>query len=254
VTGALADVEREGLALIAALAAAGAPARLLGGVAIAQHRHAGWTSRFDRTYADIDLVAGSHAHRAVEQVLTERGYESAQPFNRLHGDRRLLFLDHAHARQVDVFLGRFAMCHALDLDARLDAHATTLAPADLLLTKLQVARPDPKDLRDAVALVHQHELGADADGDVLGVDRLVAVTSADWGWCTTVTDNLARLPEAADALLDAQGSARVQQRTAAIAGALGAAPKGLRWRARARVGRRVPWQEEPEEHGAGLHG
>jgi hypothetical protein len=245
-------VEVEGVALIATLAGAGAAARLLGGVAIAQHRHEGWPASFDRVYGDIDLVAGSRARRVVESVMAERGYEAAQPFNRLHGDRRLLFLDHAHARQVDVFLGRFSMCHALELDARLAGHPTTLAPADLLLTKLQVAEPDPKDLRDAVALIHQHALGADAEGDVLGTDRLVEVTSADWGWWTTFTDNLERLPGAAALLLD--DASVVEERCAAIASALEGAPKGLRWRARARVGRRVPWREQPEEHEAGIHG
>jgi hypothetical protein len=246
------DVQVEGVALIAALADAGAAARLLGGVAIAQHRHEGWSASFDRVYGDIDFVTGSRSRRAVESVMADRGYEAAQPFNRLHGDRRLLFLDHAHARQVDVFLGQFSMCHTLELDGRLAGHPTTLVPADLLLTKLQVAEPDPKDLRDAVALLHQHVLGSDADGDVLGVDRLVEVTSADWGWWTTFTDNLERVPGAAALLLDDAGV--VEERCAAIASALQAAPKGLRWRARAKVGRRVPWREQPEEHEAGIHG
>jgi hypothetical protein len=246
------DVQAEGVALVAALADAGAAVRLLGGVAITQHRHEGWSASFDRVYGDIDLVAGSRARRVVERVMGERGYEPAVSFNRLHGDRRLLFLDHAHSRQVDVFLGRFSMCHALELDARLTGHPTTLVPADLLLTKLQVAEPDPKDLRDAVALIHQHELAPDADGDVLGLDRLVEVTSADWGWWTTFTDNLARVPGTAALLLDDAGV--VEERCAAIESALEAAPKGLRWRARARVGRRVPWREQPEEHEAGIHG
>lgn len=246
----LADVEAEGLALVAALG----EARLLGGVAVAQHRHGGWAPAFDRAYGDVDLVAPARARRAVEAALLSRGYEAVQPFNRLHGERRLLFHDHVHRRQVDVFLGRFAMCHALELDARLAGHPTTLSAADLLLTKLQNVTPDPKDLRDAVALVHQHELGEEADGDVLGLDRLVEVTRADWGWWTTVTDNLARLPEAAAGLLDPAGSALVAERAEAVREALDAAPKGLRWKARARVGRRVPWYEEPEEHGAALHG
>jgi hypothetical protein len=244
------DVQAEGVALIAALADEGAAARLLGGVAVAQHRHDGWVSTFDRVYGDIDLVAGSRSRRAVEGVFVERGYEAAVSFNRLHGDRRLLFLDHAHSRQVDVFLGRFSMCHALELDARLAGHPTTLVPADLLLTKLQVAEPDPKDLRDAVALIHQHELASGVD--VLDLGRLVEVTSADWGWWTTFTDNLARVPGAAALLLD--DASVVEERCEEISAALESAPKGLRWRARARVGRRVPWREEPEEHEAGIHG
>jgi hypothetical protein len=243
------DVQAEGVALIAALADTGTAARLLGGVAVAQHRHVGWSDTFDREYGDIDLVAGSRSRRAVEGVLAARGYEAAVSFNRLHGDRRLLFLDHAHSRQVDVFLGRFSMCHALELDGRLAGHPTTLAPADLLLTKLQVAEPDPKDLRDAVALIHQHELAS--EGDALDVDRLVEVTSADWGWWTTFTDNLERVPGAAAVLLS--DASVVEERCASIRSAVDDARKSLRWRARAKVGRRVPWREDPEEHEAGIH-
>jgi hypothetical protein len=249
----VADVEVEGRELISALGEGGAAARLLGGVAIAQHRHAGWPGVLDRRYGDIDLVAEPRKAKEIGAVMTGRGYEPALPFNNLHGYKRLLFHDLANRRQVDVFVGRFEMCHALDLSDRLDAHPTTLSAADLLLTKLQVVQIDSKDLRDAVALVHQHELGDEADGDVIGVDRLVAVTRGDWGWWTTLTDNLARLPEiAADALPPAD-AALVTGRVEALRSALAAAPKSMRWRTRAKIGRRVPWYELPEEHGAALH-
>jgi hypothetical protein len=39
----------------------------------------------------------------------------------------------------------------------------------------------------------------------------------------------------------------VAGRVGAIAAAITSAPKSLRWRARARLGRRVPWYELPEE-------
>jgi hypothetical protein len=249
----VADVEVEGRELVAALDEAGAAARLLGGVAIAQHRHTGWPGTLDRRYGDIDLVAEPRKSKEIGAVMTARGYEPALPFNNLHGHKRLLFHDIANRRQVDVFVGRFEMCHSLDLSERLRVHPTTLSAADLLLTKLQVVQIDAKDLRDAVALVHQHQLGEEAEGDVIGVDRLVEVTRGDWGWWTTLTDNLARLPEIASASLPSADALLVAGRVDELRAALSAAPKSMRWRTRAKIGRRVPWYELPEEHGAALH-
>jgi hypothetical protein len=41
----------------------------------------------------------------------------------------------------------------------------------------------------------------------------------------------------------------VTERMEQITGALATAPKSLKWRARAKVGRRVPWYDLPEEVG-----
>ena len=47
--------------------------------------------------------------------------------------------------------------------------------------------------------------------DVLSLERLRDVTSGDWGWFTTFTDNLAQVREAAPDLLDADDGERVNR-------------------------------------------
>ena len=92
-----------------------------------------------------------------------------------------------------MFLGEFAMCHRLDLDARLDVEHTALPAADLLLMKLQVVHLNLKDVQDLAALLTTHELG-DGDGEgVIDRGRLRDVLGADWGFYTTAGDNLERL-------------------------------------------------------------
>jgi hypothetical protein len=88
---------------------------------------------------------------------------------------------------------------------------------------------------------------ARGEGDVIGLDRIAAVTGADWGWFTTASDTLDRLAEASGDF-DAERSTRLRSRIGEIRAAIAAAPKSLRWRARARIGRRMPWYEIPEEH------
>jgi hypothetical protein len=152
------------------------------------------------------------------------------------------------------------MCHSMDLAGRLGLHPTTLAPADLLLTKLQVVEANQKDLTDALTILLTHPVRppdtpvigtpkAPPAEDHLSSDRLIRITSSDWGWYTTVTDNLGRLPDLAAELLDAGDARLAAGRVTEISQALTAAPKSLRWRARGRIGRRLPWYELPDEIG-----
>jgi hypothetical protein len=163
----------------------------------------------------------------------------------------MIFHEREHGRQLDVLVGSFAMCHALDLDGRLDTGSITLTPADLLLTKLQVVHITYKDLLDAVTLLHHHELADHVPiaADAIDLARLEEVCGRDWGWYTTVADNLPRVQALAGELLPAPDAERVTSRIGTITTVLAECPKPLRWKARAKLGRRMPWYELPEEIG-----
>ncbi len=207
----------------------------------------------ERGYGDLDVVIPPKSARATTDVMTAAGYEPNERFNALHGAARMLFYDTENKRQVDVFVGTFSMCHRLDLSARLGEHDYSLDAADLLLTKLQIHEINRKDLVDAVRLLLTHE-NADIGGgggtpDAMSLDRLRSVTSSDWGWFTTVTDNLRLVRAAAGDLLDPEEASVVEARADAIDESLAAAPKSMRWKARSVVGRKTPWYELPEEIG-----
>ena len=152
-----------------------------------------------------------------------------------------------------MFVGVFSMCHRLDLSGRLGEHPYGLDAADLLLTKLQIHEINRKDLVDAVRLLLTHENtdigGAAGTPDAMSLDRLRSVTASDWGWFTTVTDNLRLVRDAAADLLDPEDALIVEVRADAIDESLRAAPKSMRWKARSVVGRKTPWYELPEEVG-----
>jgi len=228
--------------------------RLLGGVGVALHDHRPVPPALERGYGDLDVVVPSKSTKQTSAVMATAGYVPNDRFNALHGAQRMLFYDTHNKRQVDVFVGVFSMCHRLDLSARLDQHPYTLDAADLLLTKLQIHQINRKDLVDAVRLLLTHEnadIAGGGDGQVssMSLDRLRAVTSSDWGWFTTVTDNLALVRTAAGELLDPPEAGVVETRVDEIAAALAAAPKSMRWKARSVVGRKTPWYELPEEVG-----
>lgn len=220
--------------------------RLLGGVGVAKHLHQPLPAELVRPYGDIDLLVAGRQSRKLRDLLTALGYEANRPFNALHGERRLQFFDPDNERHLDVLVDVFEMCHQLE-PLPLTTHAQTLATTDLLLTKLQVVQVTEKDLIDACTLVLQHEV-ATGTGDALDTERLSDVARKDWGWFTTISDNFARLSDFATSRLVSDSVApRVIERIGAMRLAVEAAPKTLKWKARAAVGRRVPWYVLPEE-------
>jgi len=236
-----------GRSIVGQAAARSIPVRLLGGVAI-WIRGSPWARELlGRDYPDIDLVAHKRQSRALRAMLEETGFEPERVFNATHGARRLLY--HGPGGwQVDVFLDTFEMSHTLDLGARLEAEPETLAAAELLLTKLQIAEINAKDLSDAAMLLWDHEPAA-ADGPgLLNVTRMAAMCGADWGLYTTVTDNLGACGEALGGLVPAgPDRERIGARVDAVTRALQTAPKTVGWQLRAKVGRRKRWYQLPEE-------
>ena len=88
----------------------------------------------------------------------------------------------------------------------------------------------------------------------MSLDRLATVTSADWGWHTTLSDNLAKLAGFARDALAGPDAAVVTERADAVQRAIDEPGKSLRWKARARIGRHAPWYELPEEVTGNPHG
>jgi hypothetical protein len=247
----LADINAEATRLLDEMHVRDAPARLIGGLGVAAHDHVPVPPSLVREFADIDLVVPRKAGPSTARALGELGYTANARFNALHGSKRLLFYDMTNRRQLDVFVGEFAMCHRLDLDRRLNHHARALSAADLLLTKLQIVQLNRKDVLDAARLLLNHEL-SDDDGDLPGVDclsneRILSVTAGDWGWHTTLSDNLAKVARGLPKELAEREATVVVRRAEVLIEVMAAAPKSSRWKARALVGRRRAWYQLPEE-------
>lgn len=232
--------------ILARAKAAGGEARLLGGLAVALRcPSAAEGGPFARSYSDIDLVTMNSSVEQLGSALAGLGYEPATRFNAAHGHSRLMFDRDEDGAHVDVFVRRFTMCHALDLGDRLSQDDLTIPLADLLLTKLQVAELNQKDVIDAAALLSDHSLTADESG--INVRYLTGILGRDWGWWRTVTDNLLALPGHLRGRVAEATAETVVGRISELESAIDTAPKSLRWRARAKAGSRLPWRDDPEE-------
>jgi hypothetical protein len=237
--------------IVVCAAEKGMTLRLIGGVAVWVRSRDETRKLLGRSYGDLDFVSQKTSPRDLTELLGELGYADERRFNAVHGERRLLYNAPDGSIKIDVFRDRFEMCHSLDLRDRLALDDVALSAADLALTKLQVAELNRKDLVDIYMLLIDHVLGHDDEATVINVDRIVGVCASDWGWYTTVTDNLTKAAELATEVLGSQDdhAAIVTARLNELAVSLDAAPKSFAWRARAKLGRRMAWRDSPEEVG-----
>jgi hypothetical protein len=224
----------------------GIPLALLGGVAV-RLKAAQVPASLHREYKDIDFATPKGGGAAASKLLSGQGYAPAVAFNAMNGRDRLLFYDQEHARQVDVFIGSFRMCHEIPFGNRLSPGEATVPLAELVLTKLQIVELNEKDVRDTALLFYGHNV-ADRDGDAINGQRIAELCAGDWGLWRTITGNLERCRElVADYDLPAEDSARIADRIAGLLSEIEAQPKSRGWRLRAKVGERKRWYELPEE-------
>src|SRR5258707_1289344 len=104
-----------------------------------------------------------------------------------------------------------------------------------------------KDLTDVLGLLLQYPLGTGEGHDIIDLNVIRSITSQDWGWYTTVSDNLQKLVDLAQPLLSQSEIDLVEAGVNLLRQAMEEAPKSLAWKLRAKVGRRLPWYVVPDE-------
>lgn len=246
--GILKDVEKEAVRLIETAQREGIILRLLGGLAIKIHSPKGASHpALARSYADMDFVTDRKSARYLEKFLSGQGYTPDIRFNTLNGDRRQLYFDEAHDRQIDIFVGTFDMCHEIPVSSRLNLEPYTLPLAELFLTKAQIVELNRKDIQDLYALLLEHPVG-NSDDDTVNAARIAELCARDWGLYKTISINIDKLRDFMGEFdLSRQDKETIASRLDAIQKAMDEAPKSLSWKMRAKIGTKVRWYKLPEE-------
>ena len=247
--------------------------RLTGGLAV---RHYAIDLDFaEREYSDIDLIGLRRQSVEIVELFERLGYlenvhvamatgASQRQFfkpprqyeSRAHMTKRSRALpvlssvpptDH-----IDVFLDAIRMDHDIDFRDRLDINTYAIDPADVFLSKLQIVKLNEKDAHDVITLCKDVYVDFQPHPGVLDLTHVAETCAADWGLYIDVMDNidavLERLP---DYDLTVKEYARVRRTLELAQDMMTEQSKTLRWRLRARIGKRLKWYREVDEQFAG---
>jgi hypothetical protein len=178
--------------------------------------------------------------------IDELGYkpDPAVSMSQEYGIQRLIW-HRDDGLLVEVFLDELNMAHKLDFRGRLELDSPTISLVDLLLSKLQIVEINEKDIQDLIVLFAEHGLGS-GDRELIDVDYLLKLTRNDWGLYHTSQMNLGKAHEFAGHydVIDDEIRQDVQNKIDDILQRMEAAPKSLKWKARARIGTKVKWYED----------
>lgn len=243
----LADPVAEARRVVAAATSRTVVARVLGGAAVHLQSPDG-RPLLPRTVKDIDLATPRGARTPVSEVLTAAGYTPDEMFNALHGASRLLFYDETNDRKLDVFVGSFAMCHQVPIAERLERDPLTVPLAELVLTKLQIVELTERDQRDIYNLFFHHEV-TEGSGAGIEADYVARVLAGDWGFWRTSKATIERcIANVGGYDLSPDAASTITGRLETLWRRVESEPKSTKWKLRSRVGERVRWYDEPEEH------
>jgi hypothetical protein len=243
--------------------------RLTGGLAV---RHYAIDLEFaEREYSDIDLIGLKRQVVEIGGVFSELGYPENKHVAMATGNGQLQFFapeagaEHAArdgglpviteippSDHIDVFLDAMHMDHQIDFRDRLEINTYAIDPADLFLSKLQIGNLNEKDVHDTISLVKDVYVDFQPHPGVLDLHHVAETCAEDWGLYIDVMNNIDTVMEHVDDYdLSPRDAARVRRTLELAQDMMTEQAKTLRWRLRARVGKRVRWYSEVEEQFGG---
>jgi hypothetical protein len=246
--------------------------RLTGGLAV---RHYAIDLEFaEREYTDIDLIGLKRQVVAVGDVFRDLGYIENRHVAMATGNGQLqffapdpssakgaagrssrdlpVFTDVPPSDHIDIFLDAMRMDHQVDFRDRLQINTYAIDPADLFLSKLQIVNLNEKDVHDAITLVKDVYVDFQPHPGVLDLHHVAEVCAADWGLYIDVMNNVDTVIEhVTDYDMGPRDAARVRRTLELAQDMMTEQAKTLRWRLRARIGKRVRWYAEVEEQFGG---
>jgi hypothetical protein len=247
--------------------------RLTGGLAV---RHYAIDLEFaERDYSDIDLIGLKRQAGDIHDVFDGLGYRENLHVAMSTGNSQRQYFkpqrtleSHAHMTKrahaaplvsavppsdhVDVFLDAMRMDHQIDFRDRLQINTYAIDPADLFLSKLQIVNLNEKDVHDVITLCKDVYVDFQPHPGVLDLEHVAETCASDWGLYIDVMSNIDTVMERVDDYdLSPRQASRVQRTLELAQDMMTEHSKGLRWRLRSRIGKRLKWYNEVEEQFGG---
>ncbi|MBS7621195.1 hypothetical protein KEJ32_03670 [Candidatus Bathyarchaeota archaeon] len=187
------ELLNEALKLVEEAKKKGLVLKIMGAIAIRIHcpSFCQILTKLGRSLSDIDFAAYSNQASDVLKFLKDFGYQEDVRHAFVRADRIMLTNSKTGIR-VDVFFDKLDMCHRIDFKDRLDIDHPTVPLSEILLEKMQIVKIAEKDIKDALVLLREHEIG-ETDDEKINSAYIAKLLSDDWGFYHTVTTNLKRI-------------------------------------------------------------
>ncbi len=243
------ELQTEALQIIEAAASAQIPLWTMDPIALWHHCHEHRRLLTVPRQRHFDLAGHSEHLSQIIQFFGRLGYHSNTRPNALPTIHRLFFTKPQKQITAVVFLDTFEMYHRFDLKPFLKPNEPILPVTALALIRLQLVEISDEALSDLAALFIEYDVSLVTKTNQIDASQITALCADDWGWSKTISMNLEQLIYfAEDSLLLAERNV-VIERARRLKSSLDAAPKSLRWQARARLGESMRWYETPIEVG-----
>lgn len=188
--------------------------------------------QLDRQCGDIDLAGLSENTKVIDEILQAEGFKPHKEFNFLNVSSRMLFSK--DGLKVDVILDEFRMNHRWPIRNRFLPDLKTLPLEDILLTKLQIVQLNRKDLTDLLAMVLK------AEQCQLDLPYLTELCTKKWGFMYTVLNNCEDVLSQCNNIIGRNAELSILRN---LRDEIKGARKGIAWKLRGIVGKRIRWYE-----------
>lgn len=244
---------REASSIVDAARAAGVTLRLVGSAACriccdeASHLFAALEREAP---GDLDFVGLRKQSHQIVQIMDSLGYESDRGVVVASEGARHIYKHRESGEVIDVFTDELDFNHKILLKDRLELASPTLAPSDLLLSKLQIVEINLKDIKDAFVLLARHEVAAGGAPQTIDSAYVGHALAGDWGFHHTFTINIQKLREKIGGFAVGEPEKqKVVGRVDALMRAIDEEPKSMRWKLRAKIGTKTRWYQVVDEKG-----
>lgn len=227
--------------------------RLIGAIAVKHHspKYRYLYDEMERELTDIDYMTYSKFREGMRKFFKDLGYEPINPrFFALYGKKRQIYWSDEKGWQIDIFFDELDMCHKVDFRNRLELDNPTITLTDILLEKMQIVEINPKDIKDTIIMLLEHDIG-EIEEETVNMNYISKLLSKDWGYYYTVTTNLKKVKSFLGeykALTD-ENKEVVAERIDKMLKKIEDEPKSLKWKMRAKIGTKKKWYKEVEEVG-----
>jgi len=239
--------------------------RLLGALAIRLHitNSVELFDRLDRLgnanklFTDADFIGYSKQRVKLRGLFEDELKFKIAGYAMLASKNRIIYTHPDGWLKVDIFFDMLDYSHPVRFgnepkNGRLALDSPTIPLADLLLEKLQIHEITEKDVKDLVALLHEHQIGSHQEREIIDAKHFASTLANDWGFWYDANMNLDKVSTLAagyqtKGLIAMDVLSDVQTKIAELKKYIDQEPKSKDWNSRNKTGTQKQWWKDVEE-------